>query len=261
MFNIQMNIIKELDQLKGFEFELFLYFLFQRLGHKARITPRSHDFGVDVIIDDDIAIQAKRNSPSSMVCNKAVQEASTGKLYYGCKEGMVITTSFFSQPAIKLAESVGVKLIDRDILVSYFFKNNIKSLDEVLPDEISTANYYKKLTVPTTEKPTEKPRKMFIPTGKSRLTIEEKQKRQETKVLKLKDQIKYYLCENNKDTRIRYLVSEFKFSPNDTIEAMQALVHEEWLTPPLNNRDGYGIVFTNEMKLDFLSNYEVANSE
>ena len=97
----------------GYEFEEYLVGLFEYLGFKVQLTPKSNDQGADLIIEKDykkIAVQAKYyNSP---VGNKAVQEVKAAIDFYKADRGLVITNSSFTKAAIELAEANAIKLIN-----------------------------------------------------------------------------------------------------------------------------------------------------
>lgn len=120
--------ISEIDSLNGFEFELFLYHLFQKMGFKVKSTKLSGDQGADLIIvnySDKIVVQAKRYS--GKVGNKAIQEVVASIAHYGANKGMVVTNSQFTRSAIELAESNKIQLIDRNELKSLIDRYPIES--------------------------------------------------------------------------------------------------------------------------------------
>lgn len=97
----------------GHDFEHYIADTMQRYGVKADVTPGSGDQGVDIVAvtrrGTRIAIQAKLYTGN--VSNKAVQEVFAGMQFHNCSVGFVITNSLFTQSAIDLASSTGVKLI------------------------------------------------------------------------------------------------------------------------------------------------------
>jgi restriction system protein len=110
--------MKEIDQMTGEEFEQFLGELFKRRGFKITYTSTSGDYGADLILgdgDEKIAVQAKRYSGNVGV--KAVQEIIGAVKMYEANEAWVVTNSYFTKQAIKLAEINDVYLIDRDELI------------------------------------------------------------------------------------------------------------------------------------------------
>ena len=95
---------RHVSEMSGGEFERFVGKVYTRLGFSVSLTAAGADQGVDLILCKDgrmIAVQAKRRG--AVVGNAAVQEAISGKLYYGCSHGMIVTNSRFSKSAVELA--------------------------------------------------------------------------------------------------------------------------------------------------------------
>lgn len=110
--------IKEIDEMSGEEFEQYLGNLFKKRGFKVFYTKASGDYGADLILEDRediIAVQAKRYAGSVGV--KAVQEIIGALKMYDATEAWVVTNSYFTKQAEKLADSNDVYLIDRDELI------------------------------------------------------------------------------------------------------------------------------------------------
>jgi restriction endonuclease Mrr len=98
--------------MRGKQFEDFLQQVFEALGYSAQTTKASGDQGLDLILTGKgrkIGVQAK--GYTSKVGNHAVQEAHSGKDYYGCDCCVVITNSNFTRQARKLAARIGCRLI------------------------------------------------------------------------------------------------------------------------------------------------------
>lgn len=116
--------ISKIDGLDGHSFEEFLYLFLKSNGYNVEKTPKSRDYGADLIINlknERVVIQCK-NYYNHNVGNSAVQEIATAKDYYNATIGIVITNWFFTAPAQNLADKVGVKLIDRDNLTDILSK-------------------------------------------------------------------------------------------------------------------------------------------
>lgn len=110
--------IKQIDEMTGEEFEEFLGMLFKKRGFKVTFTKASGDYGADLLLkdrDELIAVQAKRYSDSVGV--KAVQEIIGSLKMYDATQAWVVTNSYFTKQAEKLAEMNDVYLIDRDELI------------------------------------------------------------------------------------------------------------------------------------------------
>ena len=114
------TMIHRIDLMTGSEFEAFLVKAFKAIGHDVEATPVSGDQGADLILDKDIAVQAKRTS--SKVSNKAVQEVFTAQKYYDCTGAMVVTNGDFSEAAKDLAKKCEVELWSRVHLIGLVSK-------------------------------------------------------------------------------------------------------------------------------------------
>nr|WP_307991417.1 restriction endonuclease [uncultured Niameybacter sp.] len=118
--------IQEIDRMDPFKFEEYIRDLYKHMGYYAMCTPKSGDFGADVLIQDGkykAAIQVKKYSKKHNTGIEAVQQIIGACSYYNVDEGIVITTSYFTQAAIELANSAGVELIDRDDLKNMLYKS------------------------------------------------------------------------------------------------------------------------------------------
>lgn len=106
--------------MTGKEFEDRLAILFRKLGYAVRVVGNQKgDYGVDLVIEKDnikTAVQAKCYK-KWLVGEGAVREVYTGKNYYDCQEGMVITNNYYSKMARNLARANNIKLWDRDDLI------------------------------------------------------------------------------------------------------------------------------------------------
>ena len=111
-------LIDRVDRMTGEEFEEFLACCFRNLGYTVEMTPKTGDFGADLILykaGKKTVIQAKRYQ--GKVGNSAVQEVVSAVKYYGAKDAIVITNSNFTSNAHKLAEANGVQLWGREQLI------------------------------------------------------------------------------------------------------------------------------------------------
>ncbi|MDK1195295.1 restriction endonuclease [Cronobacter dublinensis] len=100
------------DNITPAEYEILCADILESCGWKARVTKLSGDQGVDVIAEKDnftIAIQCKKYS--NPVGNKAVQEVTSGKVYYHADACAVVTNSTYTPAARSLAKSQGVLLL------------------------------------------------------------------------------------------------------------------------------------------------------
>ena len=115
--NLELNA--NFDDMDGIQFEKFCRKLLIKNGYEnISMTAISGDQGVDIIAYRDLVkygIQCK--CYSSNVGNSAIQEIYAGKTFYKCHVGIVMTNQKFTQSAIELAESNGIILWNRDMIL------------------------------------------------------------------------------------------------------------------------------------------------
>ncbi|MCJ7571407.1 MAG: restriction endonuclease [Candidatus Thermoplasmatota archaeon] len=95
------------------QFEIFLQNFFEKKGYQVIRTKKSHDDGCDLILkksEENIVVQAKKRKATIGV--KAVQEIYAAKSFYEANNAILIVTSRFSKPALKLADKIGVECWD-----------------------------------------------------------------------------------------------------------------------------------------------------
>lgn len=126
------------DYMTGEDFEIFISQILKKTGYlNVCITKKSGDQGVDIIAEqNDIryAIQCKRYSEK--VGNKAIQEVFTGKVFYNCDVGVVVTNNYFTQSAENLANKIGVILWDRNYLEKLIKISSINGIENLLQENI-----------------------------------------------------------------------------------------------------------------------------
>jgi hypothetical protein len=109
--------IKVIDGMNGYEFEDFVGNLYENMGYEVEKTSLSNDQGADLLVfkhGERTAVQVKNYA--SNVSNQAIQEVVASMKHYNCSSCHVVTNSYFTKSAVDLANSNGVKLIDRDEL-------------------------------------------------------------------------------------------------------------------------------------------------
>lgn len=118
---MRLETINDIDYMDGHDFEYLCADVLKKNGYSnVSVTSGSGDFGIDVLAEKDgvrYAIQCKRWN--NKVTNKAVQEALSGKVYYGYDHAAVLTNNYFNEHAIETARRTGVILWDRDTLISW----------------------------------------------------------------------------------------------------------------------------------------------
>ncbi|QQS38535.1 restriction endonuclease [Candidatus Woesebacteria bacterium] len=111
--------MNEIDKMDGQAFEEYLTNLFRNMGYSVRHVGSYHgDYGADLIVSKNgktIAVQVKRHK--SYIGVDAVREALGSIKMYKCNGAMVVTNSYFTRQAKRLARVNGVELWDRNVLV------------------------------------------------------------------------------------------------------------------------------------------------
>lgn len=115
--------ILDVDKMSGKVFEEYLQVLLRNKGYNVKLTSVTGDYGADLVLsnnDKKIVVQAKRYKKK--VGLKAVQEVVSAKNYYKADECWVVTNNYFTEPAVRLAHSNSVLLINRDLLIKWMLE-------------------------------------------------------------------------------------------------------------------------------------------
>lgn len=123
--------IDNINSLSGSEFEEFLYYLFLNMGFEVTLTPKSHDYGADLILktrNKTIVVQSKLYHNHTIGVS-SVQEVYSSIKYYNADMGIVITNSKFSKNSVNLANSTNILLWDKNTLIKLLnFKDYEKNI-------------------------------------------------------------------------------------------------------------------------------------
>ena len=117
--HFETGTVEKIDELEGLEFEKYCADLLKKNGYqKVEVTKASNDYGIDILCEkDNIKYGIQCKNYSSQLGNKCVQEAYSGKQYYGCHVGVVLTNNYFTHNAQQLAKKNGILLWDRNTLL------------------------------------------------------------------------------------------------------------------------------------------------
>ena len=92
----------------------------QHQGYLCTLTPASGDMGVDIVAvngSNKLAVQCKRQTRH--VSRRAVADVAAGKLHYGCENAAVVTNSWFTPSARRLARETRTALVDRETFAAW----------------------------------------------------------------------------------------------------------------------------------------------
>lgn len=116
-------------EMSGTEFEDHIAHIVRSCGVPVIMTPRTGDWGVDLIVGrrpNRVAVQCKRQSRP--VGTSAVQEVVAGAPMQDCARTMVVTNNGFTPAARRLAERHGCELVGRQELAR--LRSTIRRLTE-----------------------------------------------------------------------------------------------------------------------------------
>ncbi len=109
------------------EFEHEITELVRAFGYDAVTTQPASDFGADVVAQNQnrrVVVQCKLYGRTRIGAD-TVMKLLGSKSYFDADEALCITTSSFTKQAYKVAESKGIKLIDRENLIRLCRERNI----------------------------------------------------------------------------------------------------------------------------------------
>lgn len=115
-----------------FDFEDFIGQLFKNNGYEVVETPRTGDYGADLILtksEEKIAVQIKRYAQDNKVGVQEMNQVIGAKDFYKCGRAMIITTSSFSNSGKKLASETSTELWDWDKLQKYICDTYLEGKD------------------------------------------------------------------------------------------------------------------------------------
>ena len=133
-WQMEQRGITSIDNMDGHGFEYWCADLLKKMGFiNVEVTPSSGDQGVDILSEKDgvkYAIQCKCYSTD--LGNTPIQEVESGRVFYGCHVGVVMTNRYFTKGAKELAQKTGTLLWDRK-----FISNMVDQLGYAILDSKS----------------------------------------------------------------------------------------------------------------------------
>jgi len=132
---LKVELLEKLKKTDPIFFEKIVLELMKAMGYgvdekiSAQMTKKSHDGGIDGIINEDVLgldkiyLQAKRYDKS--VSREAVQAFVGALSGLGATKGVFITTGYFSSSALDYAKNQKIILIDGESLSEFMVKYNV----------------------------------------------------------------------------------------------------------------------------------------
>jgi len=125
--------------MTGEEFEAFVASKLVNLGWEVNHTPKSNDFGADLICNfsrEKIIVQCKSYADDNYVGVSSIQEAYSSNVYYDGSIPMVIYRGRISRNAIKMAEKLGVHTVhESEVVLGWIFDRSKDKILKVAADK------------------------------------------------------------------------------------------------------------------------------
>ncbi|MHA2245309.1 MAG: restriction endonuclease [Candidatus Hodarchaeales archaeon] len=121
---MDLDRVANMDRLA---FENFLEGLFRTRGYRTENIQHSRNHTVNLMIIQGVTklgVQVKRYNPKNMIDKDVLIQLKQEKNFNECDNLMVVTTSYFTRPAVEYAKKVGIELWDRDVLHQYLKEYN-----------------------------------------------------------------------------------------------------------------------------------------
>ena len=117
-----------LKKMKNWEvFEHEVRMLVEAFGYHAETTQPSHDYGVDVIAENQrrrVIIQCKLYG-SGRIGGDTIMQLIGSREFFNATDAICITTSYFTKQAREIADKRNVHLVDREILLGLCREKNL----------------------------------------------------------------------------------------------------------------------------------------
>lgn len=133
---VETGLQQNFMNLTGYQFEEFVANLFQRMGYRTTTTPKSQDYGIDVVAkghSDVVAIQCKRFDEGQNVGNRDIQRARGSMDFYKANKCIVVTNQDFTVQAkdqarrTKYIELWGKRTL-HEMVRTYFIDRDLENL-------------------------------------------------------------------------------------------------------------------------------------
>jgi HJR/Mrr/RecB family endonuclease len=108
------NEYEKLVCMRPMEFEKYVADLFTALGYEAELTPVTGDGGKDIILrkNNKLSIVEYKRYNGKKVSRPDIQKFHSAIIDTNANEGFFVTTSYFSEPAMKYTMDKPIKLIN-----------------------------------------------------------------------------------------------------------------------------------------------------
>lgn len=110
---MEMDMENNFQRLTPRQFEKLVAEIFKRMGYEVELTPKTADYGADVLArkgEDTVVIQVKRFSLSHNVSNRDIQRLLGSMWKYHANKAVFVTSSGFTDFAHRQAKDAPIEL-------------------------------------------------------------------------------------------------------------------------------------------------------
>jgi restriction system protein len=118
-----------LERYRGKEtdFEFYIAQLYELLGYKVKVTPPVNDGGKDIVLWRNslkAVVEVKLYAKSNKVSRPMIQKLHSAMIDCEANEAIFVTTSDFTEPAIRYAVKFNIQTVDGNELVKLIDRVN-----------------------------------------------------------------------------------------------------------------------------------------
>lgn len=128
------EIKKEIENMDGFEFEMFVASVFRKMGYKAEVTKATGDEGRDIIIygykgKEETYVECKRYGDGNVVGSEIVNKLLGSCVAHDVKSAIIVTTSTYTKSALEIRNKVNwIEFWYLDDLLNCIMESEIKQI-------------------------------------------------------------------------------------------------------------------------------------
>lgn len=133
----QPELLRRLRTMDPYHFEQLIADIWQETqGWNTEVTQASRDWGADIVgrppgHDQVTVVQAKRYAEDNPVSSNQIQQYAGLKAIDSEVAGVtVVTTGYFTDPALQAAKNAEVKCINGDELIQFIEQNDVHEIVE-----------------------------------------------------------------------------------------------------------------------------------
>lgn len=130
------TLLRMVDTLSPRKFEIFIAELFKSEGYTVKLTPKSNDYGRDVILKKDgitTFVECKHYSKDNKVGREICQKLLGSMFQFKADNGIIVTTGKFNKNAYEVEQMVdNLQLLGRDDIIRMILKLKSEQISRII---------------------------------------------------------------------------------------------------------------------------------